>query len=84
MLQVVLSSISDIPHFKQMIIMASNCDFCGYKTNEVKSGAGISEYGTKITLHLTDSTDLSRDILKVCVYITTVDLVLIAHFNTEL
>ena len=46
--------------------MASNCDFCGYKTNEVKSGAGISECGTKITLHLTDSTDLSRDILKVC------------------
>ena len=47
--------------------MASNCDFCGYKTNEVKSGAGISEYETTITLHLTDSTDLSRDILKVCV-----------------
>ncbi len=63
-----VSSFPDIPHFKQVIIMASNCDFCGYKTNEVKSGAGTSEYGTKITLHLTDSTDLSRDILKVCVH----------------
>ena len=58
--------------------MASNCDFCGYKTNEVKSGAGISEHGTKITLRLTDSTDLSRDILKV--YTHTINI-LIVHVD---
>ena len=33
--------------------------------NEVKSGAGVSEKGTRITLYLTDPSDLSRDILKV-------------------
>lgn len=45
--------------------MATNCDNCGHRSNEVKSGAGISEYGTKIELQLTDPSDLSRDILKV-------------------
>lgn len=45
--------------------MATTCDYCGKKTNEVKSGAGISETGTRINLKLTDPSDLSRDILKV-------------------
>jgi zinc finger protein len=56
----------DIPHFKQVVLMATNCEFCGLRTNEVKSGTGISDLGTKITLKLTDPSDLSRDILKVC------------------
>ena len=54
-----------IPHFKEVIVMALTCDTCGYRSNEVKSGAGVSEKGTRITLHLTDPSDLSRDILKV-------------------
>ena len=45
--------------------MAFSCEVCGHKTNEVKSGTGISEKGKKITLHITDPSDLSRDILKV-------------------
>ncbi len=55
----------DIPHFKDVIIMATNCDYCGHRSNEVKSGTGISELGVKLTLKLTDVSDLSRDILKV-------------------
>ncbi|KAH0623368.1 hypothetical protein JD844_031638 [Phrynosoma platyrhinos] len=27
-------SISEIPHFKEVIIMATNCDACGHRTNE--------------------------------------------------
>ena len=54
-----------IPHFKEVIIMALTCDICGYRSNEVKSGAGVSPKGTRITLHLTDPSDLSRDTLKV-------------------
>jgi zinc finger protein len=45
--------------------MATNCDYCGHKTNEVKSGTGIEPKGTKITLKVTDVSDLSRDVLKV-------------------
>ena len=54
-----------VPHFKEVIVRALTCDTCGYRSNEVKSGAGVSEKGTRITLHLTDPSDLSRDILKV-------------------
>ena len=45
--------------------MATVCDFCGHKTNEVKSGGGIEAKGKKITLRVTESSDLSRDVLKV-------------------
>ena len=45
--------------------MATVCDYCGYRSNEVKSGTGVSPKGTKITLRVTDQSDLSRDILKV-------------------
>jgi zinc finger protein len=54
----------DIPYFKEVIIMATTCDYCGYKSNEVKSGGAISEKGKKITLKIVDDEDLSRDILK--------------------
>ncbi|MBN3301532.1 zinc finger protein ZPR1 [Amia ocellicauda] len=53
-----------IPHFKEVIIMATNCDTCGHRTNEVKSGGATEDLGTKITLHLTDPSDMSRDLLK--------------------
>lgn len=53
-----------IPHFKEVIIMATNCDSCGHRTNEVKSGGATEDQGTKITLHITDHSDMSRDVLK--------------------
>ncbi|NWH64227.1 ZPR1 protein, partial [Geococcyx californianus] len=53
-----------IPHFKEVIIMATNCDSCGHRTNEVKSGGAIEPQGTRITLRITDTSDMTRDILK--------------------
>ncbi|CAJ0963559.1 unnamed protein product [Ranitomeya imitator] len=53
-----------IPHFKEVVIMATNCDACGHRTNEVKSGGAIEPLGTRITLHITDPLDLTRDLLK--------------------
>ncbi|KAF8513410.1 zf-ZPR1-domain-containing protein [Hysterangium stoloniferum] len=53
-----------IPYFKDILIMSTNCDNCGYKDNEVKSGSAISEKGKKILLRVEDRDDLSRDILK--------------------
>jgi len=44
--------------------MSTNCEHCGYRDNEVKSGSAISEKGKKITLKVEDEEDLSRDILK--------------------
>ncbi|CAL1609147.1 unnamed protein product [Knipowitschia caucasica] len=54
----------DIPHFKEVIIMATVCDICGHRTNEVKSSGATEKLGTKITLHITDASDMSRDVLK--------------------
>lgn len=54
----------DIPFFKEVVIMATNCDVCGHRESEVKGGCGIEDLGQRITLHLTDVKDLSRDILK--------------------
>lgn len=54
----------DIPFFKQVVIMATVCGVCGKRDNEVKSGTGIEPTGTRITLHLTDPSDLNRDVLK--------------------
>ncbi|WBW73537.1 EF-1 alpha binding zinc finger protein Zpr1 [Schizosaccharomyces osmophilus] len=54
----------DIPHFKEVIIMSTVCDHCGYRSNEVKTGGAIPDKGRKITLKVMDTEDLSRDILK--------------------
>jgi len=54
----------NIPYFKDVIIMSTNCDKCGYRDNEVKSGSAISLQGKRIALKVEDQEDLSRDILK--------------------
>lgn len=54
----------DIPHFKQVVIMSTVCESCGYRSNEVKTGGEVPEKGRKITLRVESSIDLARDILK--------------------
>ena len=57
--------VTDIPHFKQVVIMATNCDSCGFRESEVKGGAGIEDKGKLIDLKVTTPRDLHRDLLKV-------------------
>lgn len=54
----------NIPHFKQVVIMSTVCDHCGYRSNEVKTGGEVPEKGRKITLKVQTKEDLARDILK--------------------
>ncbi|KAM3069820.1 nucleolar zinc-finger protein [Clarireedia jacksonii] len=54
----------DIPYFKQVILMSTVCDFCGYRSNEVKTGGAVPEKGRIITLRVENPVDLARDILK--------------------
>lgn len=58
--------LTSIPHFKEVIIMSTNCDACGARTNEVKSGGGIEDQGVRITVKIDGRDDMSRDVLKVC------------------
>lgn len=57
--------VTNIPHFKDVVIMSTNCDACGNRTNEVKSGGGIEDQGVKITVKINSKDDMSRDVLKV-------------------
>ncbi|KAL2265504.1 hypothetical protein VTJ83DRAFT_6604 [Remersonia thermophila] len=54
----------DIPHFRQVVIMNTSCDDCGYKSNDVKTGGEIPEKGRKVTIRVKSAVDLARDILK--------------------
>ncbi|XP_050061958.1 zinc finger protein ZPR1 [Aphis gossypii] len=56
--------VTDIPYFKQVVIMATVCEECGYRTNEVKPGGGIEKQGLQITVKVSSPEDLNRDILK--------------------
>ncbi|XP_025191238.1 zinc finger protein ZPR1 isoform X2 [Melanaphis sacchari] len=56
--------VTDIPYFKQVVIMATTCEECGYRTNEVKPGGGVEKQGIKITVEVSSPEDLNRDILK--------------------
>jgi len=56
--------VTNIPYFKEVVIMSFNCDSCGWKSNEVKSGGAIPDKGKRITLKITDASDLSRSLLK--------------------
>jgi len=59
-----LTALTDIPHFKEVIIMAFTCSQCGYKNSEVKGGGAVPTLGTEVTLHATSADDLKRDVLK--------------------
>ncbi|ESZ96723.1 putative Zinc finger protein ZPR1 [Sclerotinia borealis F-4128] len=54
----------DIPHFKQVVLMSTVCEHCGYRSNEVKTGGEVPEKGKCITLKVESAVDLARDILK--------------------
>ena len=54
----------NVPFFKQVVITAIVCEYCGYRTNEVKTGGEIPEKGRRIWLDVESSKDLGRDILK--------------------
>lgn len=76
-----LTCVTDIPHFKEVIIMSFNCTSCGYKSNEVKGGGSVPTYGTDVILNVTCIDDLKRDVLKsdcCAVSIPHLDLELVA------
>ena len=53
-----------IPYFKEIVIMAFNCESCGYHNGEVMVGGSISDKGRKTILLVKSSEDLSRELLK--------------------
>lgn len=54
----------EIPHFKEVILMATNCESCGHRTNEIKSSAGIEEKGVEIKHNIKNDADLKLEAVK--------------------
>lgn len=59
-----MMAVTSIPHFKEIIIMAFTCNFCGFRNSEVKGGGAVPTKGTQVTVRLTAAEDLRRDVLK--------------------
>lgn len=53
-----------IPYFREVILMATTCDLCGYRNSELKAGGEIPAKGKKITLRVQNAKDLTRDVIK--------------------
>ncbi|KAJ4821463.1 Zinc finger protein ZPR1 [Rhynchospora pubera] len=53
-----------IPYFREVIVMATTCDICGYRSSELKPGGEIPQKGKRITLRVKNLRDLSRDVIK--------------------
>jgi zinc finger protein len=54
-----------IPHFKSVFIYAHECDTCGHRSNEVRTGGSIAEKGLRFTLKLSAESEWQgRDCLK--------------------
>uniref|UniRef100_A0A0E0AWH4 Zinc finger ZPR1-type domain-containing protein n=1 Tax=Oryza glumipatula TaxID=40148 RepID=A0A0E0AWH4_9ORYZ len=54
----------EIPYFREVIVMATTCDMCGYRNSELKPGGEIPAKGKKITLRVQNGKDLTRDVIK--------------------
>jgi C4-type Zn-finger protein len=63
--------------------MATNCDACGHRSNEVKAGCGIEQKGRRIEVKVRSREDFSRDVLKVRAFILISDILLTASSVTH-
>lgn len=45
--------------------MATNCEACGNRSNEVKAGGGIEPQGVRLEVKVSTPEDFTRDVLKV-------------------
>ncbi|KAJ4450425.1 hypothetical protein ANN_01849 [Periplaneta americana] len=50
--------------FWEVVIMATNCEECGHRSNEVKSSGCIEPKGIRIAVKVTSRDDFTRDVLK--------------------
>jgi zinc finger protein len=53
-----------IPYFREVVVMCTSCDACGYRNADLRAGGPIPEQGRTLTLAVTTARDLSRDLIK--------------------
>ena len=57
-------AVTAIPHFKEVVLMSTQCDSCGYRDTEVKPAGRVSAQAVRISLRVETVDDLKRDLLK--------------------
>ena len=55
---------TQIPYFREVVVMCTSCEACGYRNSDLRSGGAIPAKGRSITLAVSGVRDLSRDIIK--------------------
>lgn len=53
-----------IPMFREIIVMSTSCEDCGYQNSEISFGGTIQEKGERLTLNCSSAEDLNRQIIK--------------------
>jgi zinc finger protein len=54
----------EIPFFKELIVMAFTCTYCGSRSSEVKTGGGVPPKGKRMVFSVDGREQLDRDIFK--------------------
>jgi zinc finger protein len=55
---------TEIPFFRQVILMSFRCEHCGFANSEIKPGAAVQPLGGCYALQLTETQDLQRQVVK--------------------
>lgn len=74
---------TDIPFFKEVIIMSFNCDECGWRNVEVKGGGATPDTGRIMKLHVTPGEFAAEDMRRDCIKSDTA-MLLIPELELEL
>lgn len=53
-----------IPYFRDVVVMCTSCEACGYRDSELRSGGEIPARGRTVTLVVRGPADLGRDVIK--------------------
>ena len=56
--------LTKIPYYKDVILSSFECDSCHFKNNDIQPAQRTEAYGILITVQLTESKDLDRQIVK--------------------
>ena len=56
--------VTRIPYFREVVVMCTSCDACGYRNSDLRAGGPIPTHGRTLTLAVTGARDLTRDIIK--------------------
>lgn len=56
--------LTNIPFFKDVLVVSFTCDDCGHRNNEIQNAGVLADTGLKLKLTVTNKEDMDRDICR--------------------